>query len=113
MIEGVAQTVGAGIHLQLGKGPDQLSPDLVRTLADKFLTKAKGAIYSAFGVLPGLQNPATTGPMVREPQRHLAQLILQPNAGQLAQDASEKLGGPVQIDVVGPMQAARRGRRRQ
>lgn len=62
VIEGVAQAVGAGMHPQLGKGPDQLSPDLSRTLADKFLTEAKGAIYSAFGILPGLQNPATTGP---------------------------------------------------
>jgi len=50
-------------------------------------------------------NPATTGPMVREAQRHLAQLILRPIAGQMAEDASEKLGGPVQIDVVRPMQA--------
>lgn len=105
VIEGVAQAVGAGMHPQLGKGPDQLSPDLSRTLADKFLTEAKGAIYSAFGILPGLQNPATTGPMVREAQRHLAQLILQPIAGQMAEEASEKLGGPVRIDVVRPMQA--------
>lgn len=105
VVEGVAQAVGAGMHPQLGKGPDQLSPDLSRTLADKFLTEAKGAIYSVFGVLPGLQNPATTGPMVREAQRHLAQLILQPIAGQMAEEASEKLGGPIQIDVVRPMQA--------
>ena len=43
--------------------------------------------------------------MMREAQRHLARLILQPIAGQMAEDASEKLGGPVQIDVVRPMQA--------
>lgn len=43
--------------------------------------------------------------MVRVAQRHLAQLILQPIAGQMAEEASEKLGGPVQIDVVRPMQA--------
>lgn len=105
VIEGVAQAVGAGMHPQLGKGPDQLSPDLSRTLADRILSEAKGAVYSAFGVLPGLQNPATTGPMVREAQRHLAQLILQPMAMLMAEEATDKLGGRVLIDVVRPMQA--------
>jgi len=100
VIEGVAQAVGAGMHPQLGKGPDQLSPDLSRTLADRMLVEAKGAVYSAFGVLPGLQNPATTGPMVREAQRHLAQLVLQPIAGLMAEEATDKLGGAVMIDVV-------------
>lgn len=105
VIEGVAHAVGAGMHPQLGKGPDQLSPDLSRTLADRILSEAKGAVYSAFGVLPGLQNPATTGPMVREAQRHLAQLILQPMAMLIAEEATEKLGARVTLDVVRPMQA--------
>lgn len=105
VVEGVAQAVGAGMHPQLGKSPDQLSPDLSRTMADKFLTEAKGAIFSAFGVLPGLQYPATTGPMVREAQRHLAQLILQPIAMLMAEEATAKLGGRVLIDAVRPMQA--------
>lgn len=105
VIEGVAQAVGAGMHPQLGKAPDQLSPDLSRTLAGELLREAKGAVYSAFGILPGLQNPATTGPMVREAQRHLAQLILQPVAMLMAEEASEKLGGKVTLDVVRPMQA--------
>lgn len=105
VIEGVAQAVGAGMHPQLGKSPDQLSPDLSRTLADRFLTEAKSAVFSAFGVLPGLQNPSTTGPMVREAQRHLAQLVLQPVAMLMAEEASAKLGGKVTIDVVRPMQA--------
>lgn len=105
VIEGVAQAVGAGMHPQLGHGPDQLSPDLSKTLAGELLREAKGGIFSAFGILPGLQNPATTGPMVREAQRHLAQLILQPIAMLLAEEASEKLGSKVLIDVVRPMQA--------
>lgn len=105
VIEGVAQAVGAGMHPQLGKSPDQLSPDLSRTLAGELLRDAKGAIFSAFGVLPGLQNPATTGPLVREAQRHLAQLILQPVAMLMAEEATEKLGARVLIDVVRPMQA--------
>lgn len=105
VIEGVAQAVGAGMHPQLGKAPDQLSPDLSRSLVDQVLTEAKGAVFSTFGILPGLQNPATTGPMVREAQRHLAQLVLQPIAMLMAEEATAKLGGTVSIDVVRPMQA--------
>ncbi|MFC3060368.1 hypothetical protein [Paenirhodobacter populi] len=105
VVEGVAQAVGAGMHPQLGKAPDQLSPDLSDTLADKMLTEAKGAIYGTFGILPGLFNPATTGPLVREAQRHLAQIVLQPIANIMAEEAAEKLGAGVQVDVVRPMQA--------
>lgn len=105
VVEGVAQAVGAGLHPQLGKSPDQLSPDLSRTMAGELLREAKGAVFATFGVLPGLQNPATTGPMVREAQRHLAQLILQPIAMLMAEEATEKLGGRILIDVVRPMQA--------
>ena len=113
MIEGVAQATAAGMNPQIGQHPDQLSPHLDKTLADKLLADAKGAIYGTFGILPGLMNPATTGPMVREAQRHLAQLVLQPIANLLAEEASEKIGLAVKIDCVRPMQlstlAARRG----
>ncbi|MDR4306968.1 phage portal protein [Chelatococcus sambhunathii] len=105
VIEGVAQAVGAGMHPQLGKSPDQLSPNLERTLADKLLTDAKSEIYGVFGILPGLLNPATTGPLVREAQRHLAQWVLQPIAQLMAEEATAKLGTSVLIDVVRPAQA--------
>lgn len=105
VIEGVAQSVGAGMHPQLGKSPDQLSPDLQRTLADKLHSQAKSEIYASFGILPGLFNPATTGPLVREAQRHLAQLVLQPIADLMAEEVSAKTGGDAAIDVVRPMQA--------
>ena len=105
VIEGVAQAVAAGMAPNIGQKPDQLSPDLSRTLADTLLTQAKGEIYNVFGILPGLTNPATTGPLVREAQRHLAQLVLQPVANLIAEEATEKLGAPVAIDVVRPMQA--------
>lgn len=105
VVEGVAQAVGAGMHPQLGKSPDQLSPDLARTLADRLLIEAKGAIYGVFGVLPGLFVPNAQGPLVREAQRHLAQLVLQPMALLMAEELTAKLGTAVQIDVVRPMQA--------
>ena len=38
-------------------------------------------------------------------RRHLAQLVLQPVANLMAEEATEKLGAPVAIDVVRPMQA--------
>lgn len=105
VIEGVAQATAAGMNPNIGKSPDQLSPDLEKTLADKLLTDAKDAIYSTFGILPGLLNRSTTGPLVREAQRHLAQLVLQPIANLMAEEATAKLGGAVSIDVVRPMQA--------
>lgn len=105
VIEGTAQATQAGMNPNIGKSPDQLSPQLDKTLADKLLTEAKGEIFGVFGILPGLHNPATTGPLVREAQRHLAQLILQPVANLMAEEASDKLGAAVAIDVVRPMQA--------
>ncbi len=43
--------------------------------------------------------------MVREAQRHLAQLVLQPMAMLMAEELTAKLGTAVQIDCVRPMQA--------
>ncbi len=69
------------------------------------LAAARDAICGAFGVLPALMNPATTGPMVREAQRHLAGWTLQPIAALLAEEATAKLGGDVEIDLMRPLQA--------
>lgn len=44
-------------------------------------------------------------PLVHEAQRHLAQWPLQPIAGLLAEEASEKLSAEVKIDVTRPLQA--------
>ena len=108
-LDRLAQATAAGMNANLGQSPDQLSRQLDKTLADKLLTEAKGEIYSLFGILPGLTNPATTGPLVREAQRHLAQLVLQPIANLMAEEATEKLGGTVTLDVVRPMQAMDHG----
>lgn len=105
VIEGTAQAAAAGMHPNMGKAPDHLSPDLSRAMTDKTLEAARGAILSAFGVLPGLFAVNAQGPLVRESQRHLAQIILQPIAGILAEEATAKLGATVKVDVVRPMQA--------
>mgnify|MGYP006875401428 CR=1 FL=1 len=49
--------------------------------------------------------PTTTGPLIREGQRHLAQWTLQPIANLIAAEASEKLDSQVSIDVMGATQA--------
>lgn len=85
--------------------PADLTPDLQKSMAKETLDASRDAILGAFGVLPGLFNSATTGPMVRESQRHLAQWTLQPIAALVAEEASEKLGGKVTIDVMRGLQA--------
>ena len=85
--------------------PADVSPDLEKSMAVESLSASRDAICGSFGVLPGLFNAATTGPMVREAQRHLAQWTLQPIAGLLAEEATEKLGSEVTIDLMRPLQA--------
>ena len=85
--------------------PSGLTPDLSKAMTKESLDAARDAICGVFGVLPGLFNAATTGPMVREAQRHLAGWVLQPIAELMAEEASAKLGGDVTIDVGRPLQA--------
>lgn len=105
VIEGTAQATAAGQNPQLGQKPDQLSPDLQKATAVEALTAARDAVAMAFGVLPSMLNRAATGPAVREGQRHLAVWQIQPMADLMAEEASEKLGGTVQIDVMRNLQA--------
>lgn len=85
--------------------PHDLSPDLSKSMTRETLSAARDAIQMAFGVLPGLASSATTGPMVREAQRHLAQWMLQPVAAMMAEECTAKLGGAVTLDVMRPLQA--------
>ena len=82
-----------------------VTPDLSRSQSTQNWAAAKSSVEMAFGVLPALSNVATTGPMVREAQRHLAQWQLQPIATMIAQEATEKLGSAVTLDVMRPLQA--------
>lgn len=105
IIEGTAQAVAAGQHPNLGKSPDDLTPDLSRAMTDATLQAARGAILSAYGVLPAMFTTQAQGPLVREAQRHLAGWVLQPIAELMAEEARAKLGGQVSIDVGRPLQA--------
>jgi hypothetical protein len=105
IIEGVAQATAAGMNPTIGQKPDQLSPDLSKSMTSETLAAARNGILAAYGVLPALLNPAATGPAVREAQRHLAMWCLQPIAELLAEEARAKLGGDIQIDTLRPLQA--------
>lgn len=85
--------------------PHDLSPDLSKAMTRETLAAARDGINMAFGVLPGLTAPATTGPLVREAQRHLAQWVLQPIAAMIAEEATDKLQQAVTLDVMRPLQA--------
>ena len=103
--ESVNVAAAGGPAPMLDWRPYDLSPDLQRSMSVQTLTAARDSINMAFGILPGLSAPATTGPLVREAQRHLAQWVLQPIAGLIAEEASVKLGAPVVLDVLRPLQA--------
>lgn len=85
--------------------PASLSPDLEAVMPAEMLAAARDAVCGVFGVLPALFNSATTGPMTREAQRHLATWCLQPIAELLAEEASEKFGSAVEIDLLTPLSA--------
>ena len=82
-----------------------VSPDLSRSMTTQSLAAAREAIQFAYGVLPGWANPLSTGPMVREAQRHLAKWQLQPLAMLIGEEATTKLGTAVSLDCMRPLQA--------
>lgn len=103
--ESVNVTAAGGPAPQTDLKPHDVTPDLSKAMTKETLAAAKASIEMMFGVLPGLSNAATTGPMVREAQRHLAQWALQPVAVMIAQEASDKLSSEVRLDVMRPLQA--------
>lgn len=103
--ESVTVSAAGGPAPQSDWRPSSLSPDLEKSMTAETLAASRDAIMGAFGVLPGLFSAATTGPLVREAQRHLAQWTLQPIAELVAEECSDKLGGTVAIDTMMPTQA--------
>ena len=85
--------------------PSDVTPDLSRSMSLEALEAGRGAVAQAFGVLPALLSMQAQGPLVREAQRHLAGWTLQPIAALMAEEATAKLGGPVTVDVLRPVQA--------
>jgi hypothetical protein len=85
--------------------PQDVTPDMSGMAPVQTLEAARGAVCLAFGVLPAMLHPSVMGPAIREVQRHLAQWTLEPVAKLVAAEASDKLGLPVRVDVVRPLQA--------
>lgn len=103
--ESVNLTAAGGPAPQSDLKPSDVTPDLSKAMTKETLAAARSSVEMIYGVLPGLSNVSTTGPMVREAQRHLAQWALMPIATMIAQEATEKLGQPVALDVMRPLQA--------
>lgn len=105
MRESVHVSAAGGPAPQTDWRPADVSPDLQKSMTAESLAAARESVCGVFGVLPALFHPATTGPLVREAQRHLCQWTLQPIGELLAEEASEKLGTAVKIDTLRPTQA--------
>lgn len=105
VVEGVAQATAAGMNPNLGRGPENLTPDLARAAVIEAQAAARESVALAFGVVPALLNRATTGPVIREAQRQLAAWTLQPIANLIAEEAAEKLGAGITVDVILATQA--------
>jgi phage portal protein BeeE len=109
--ESVNVTAAGGPAPNTDWRPQDMSPDLQRAMTSETLAAGREAVCAAFGVLPAMFSGAAQGPLVREAQRHLAGWTLQPIAMLIAQEASDKLGMPVKIDTMGPLQAYDAGAR--
>lgn len=103
--ESVNVSAAGGPAPQADWRPQSVSPDLEKSMTAETLSAAREAVCGAFGVLPAIFAGNAQGPLVREAQRHLCQWQLQPVAALLAEEASDKLGLPVQIDTMRPLQA--------
>ena len=103
--ESVAVSAAGGPAPTSDWKPQNVSPDLSSSMTRETLDQARDSIAMSFGCLPAMFSPQTTGPLIREGQRHLAQWTLQPIAEILAEEASDKLGDAIELDVMTPTQA--------
>lgn len=100
----IVQAAGGPAPAQDWK-PSDLTPNLQGAVPIEALSAARGSVLAAYGILPALFDPATTGQLVREAQRHFVQFTAQPVADLIAEEASEKLGGTVTLDALTGTQA--------
>ncbi|MDF1628097.1 MAG: hypothetical protein P1U84_17575 [Parvibaculaceae bacterium] len=103
--ESVAVAAAGGPAPSQDWKPQDVTPDLSKAMTRETLAGARDGINMAFGILPAMNAPAATGPLIREGQRHLAQWVLQPIAAMIGEEATAKLGQPVTLDVMQPLQA--------
>lgn len=109
--ESVTTTAAGGPVPQTDWRPNQLSPELDKTEIIAAFDRARDAIAQAYGVDPSMFASAANGGGLRETTRHLAQWTLAPVAVLIGQEMTDKLGLPVALDVIGPLQAFDQGGR--
>lgn len=103
--ESVSVQAAGGTQPNTDWRPSHLDPDMQKTDALNTHGQARDAVLMAFGLLPSLVSGNLAGPQTREAQRHLCTYCLQPLADLVAEEMSEKLGQPVRLDVMRPLQA--------
>lgn len=103
--ESVAVQAAGGPQPNADWKPQDLTPDLQKTDALGAHGAARDAILCAFGVLPAMLARNAQGPLVREGQRQLATWTLQPLAEIVSEELTNKLGQPVTMDTLRPLQA--------
>lgn len=89
--------------------PQDVTPDLSRSMSIEALAAARDSVCSVYGVLPAWFSGSAQGTTIRECGRHLATFMLQPIAELLAEEASEKLGAKIEVDLLTPLQAFDQG----
>jgi hypothetical protein len=109
--ESVAVSAAGGVVPATDWRPADMTPDLARAMTSETLADAKDSILTVFGILPSIFERTTTGPLVREAQRHMIQFCIQPIASLLAEEASAKLGTEIKIDCIRPLGAFDQGSR--
>ena len=109
--ESVSVTAAGGPAPQTDWKSQDLTPDLLKSGAFEAWDRARDSICQVFGVDPSLLSSVASGPGLREAQRHFIAYHLQPIAGLIAAECSEKLGQPVTLDLVRPLGAVDHGGR--
>jgi hypothetical protein len=109
--ESTATTAAGGPAPAMDWRPSDLSPTLDKSEVIQTWDRARDSVCAAFGVDPAMLVAVASGPGLREAQRHLASWVLQPMAGLIAQELTEKTGAAVRLDVVRPLGAMDHGGR--
>ena len=103
--ESVSTTAAGGPVPMTDWRPQGLTPDLEKSEILGAYDRATAAVCQAFGVDPSLLSSASNGGGLREARRALAMWTLQPIAVLIAAELADKLGQPVTLDVMRPLQA--------
>jgi hypothetical protein len=103
--ESVVATAAGGPAPATDWRPAHLTPDLRNSMAVETLATAQASVLTVYGVDPSFLSMTANGGGLREAQRHLALWTLQPLARLIGDELTAKIGAPVTLDVVRPLQA--------